>query len=30
MSSVKLLGILVNPEAMIAEMKSLPSFVKGE
>ena len=30
MSSVKLLGILVNPEAMIAEMKALFSSLKGE
>ena len=30
MSSVKLLGILVNPEAMIAEMKALLSLESGE
>ena len=29
MSSVKLLGILVNPEAMIAEMKALLSLESG-
>ena len=29
MSSVKLLGFLANPEAVIAEMKTLLSFESG-